>query len=85
MLRRRMVPGMGTVTSIDSAQGSRLAAISAVAARHPALRYLSADADEALAHRRTPMGRTVCDLDGPLFIADTVLPLCDACYRGRVG
>jgi hypothetical protein len=73
---------MGTVTRIDTARERRLAAVAAASPMHPALRY-TADGDDTVAHRRTPMGRTVCDLDGPLRLAPGLLPLCGTCYAGR--
>jgi hypothetical protein len=76
--------GMGTVTSLDerrrTAQERRDAELSALSTMHPALRWV-AGADESLAHRRTPMGRTVCGAPGPLAKARTEVPLCGRCYN----
>jgi hypothetical protein len=79
-----MVPGMGTVTSLSDVRERRAAAIASVAPMHPALRYL-VGGDGSVAHRRTPMGRTVCGTPGDLYVARVETPLCDVCYEGRAG
>lgn len=76
---------MGAVGELIDLFGSRnerdarLAAAALHARMHPALRW-QVGSDTALAHRRTPLGRSVCGVVGRLRLAATGTPLCATCY-----
>ena len=76
---------MGELICLAEARGdrdARLAAAAMHAVMHPALRW-QVGADTAAAHRRTPLGRSVCGAVGRLRLAHPGTPLCGECYPER--
>lgn len=73
---------MGALLDLTAARANRNARLAAAAIHarmHPALRW-QAGQDTSTAHRRTPMGRTVCGAPGRLLLAEPATPLCPLCY-----
>lgn len=76
------MPGVGELIELHQVRqdrDARLAAAALHARMHPALRW-QVGVDTGAAHRRTPLGRSVCGLVGTLRIAEPGTPLCATCY-----